>query len=330
MKIAVFDSHNYEKKSLMEQAQIFGFELVFFENRLTAQVAHLARGYEVILCFVNDDLSSPVVKVLHEGGTRFVALRCAGFNNVDLKACKEIGLRVSRVPEYSPAAVAEHAVGLILTLNRHIHRAYQRVRDGNFSIEGFVGFDLKGKTIGVIGTGKIGEVFCEIMLGFGCRVFAADLSPKKSLMDRGVVYTTLDHLFRESDIISLHVPLTPQTRHLINRESFAKCKKGVMLINTSRGGLIETPALIKALKSGFLGSAGLDVYEEEQGIFFHDLSEDILQDDDLARLLTFPNVLITSHQAFLTKEALENIAEATMKSISHYMSKSKVDYEILS
>jgi D-lactate dehydrogenase len=259
------------------------------------------------------------LKLLQSSGVQLIALRSAGFNHVDLISAEKLGLKVVRVPEYSPYAVAEHAVGLILSLNRKIHRAYSRVREGNFSLEGLVGVDLHGKTIGIIGTGRIGAVMAKIMSGFGCNVLAYDTQKDGVLIEKlGVHYVDLSELFRKADIISLHVPLTPETHHMINESAFSQMKKGVMLINTGRGALIESHALISALKSGHIGSAGLDVYEEEENIFFRDLSEQILQDDVLARLLTFPNVLITSHQAFLTQEALAKIAETTFQNIRDF------------
>lgn len=258
------------------------------------------------------------LKSLAAGGTQLIALRSAGFNHVDLASAQSLGLRVVRVPEYSPHAVAEHAVALILSLNRKIHRAYNRVREGNFSLDGLVGFDLNKKTVGVIGTGRIGFVLAKILSGFGCDVIAHDLAQNPKLIEMGVQYTSIDEILRKSDIISLHVPLTPKTRYLIDEKALALTKPGVMLINTGRGALIDTRALIKSLKSGHIGYAGLDVYEEEEGLFFEDLSEQILQDDKLARLMTFPNVLLTSHQAFLTEEALGNIAQVTLQNISEF------------
>jgi D-lactate dehydrogenase len=273
-----------------------------------------------VCAFVNDHLDKKTLQTLAAGGTQLIALRSAGFNHVDLASAQTLGLRVARVPEYSPHAVAEHAVALILSLNRKIHRAYNRVREGNFSLNGLVGFDLNKKTVGVIGTGRIGSVMAKILSGFGCQVIAHDIVQNPQLVEIGVKYVSLEEILRNSDIISLHVPLTPQTHHLIDERALALTKPGVMLINTGRGALIETSALIKSLKSGHIGSAGLDVYEEEEGLFFEDLSGQILQDDKLARLLTFPNVLLTSHQAFLTEEALGNIAQVTLQNISEFES----------
>lgn len=328
MKIAFFDTHRYDREGFTDANAGFKHDISFFETRLSKETANLAAGHEAVCAFVGDQLDRDVLATLAARGIRLIALRCAGFNNVDLPAAKELSLPVVRVPEYSPHAVAEHALALILALNRKTHRAYNRVRDGNFSLEGLVGFDLFGKTVGLIGTGKIGAAFAGIMLGLGCRVLAFDTRRDNALEARGVQYTDLGTLLRESAVISLHVPLTPATRYLINAETLALTSPGVMLINTGRGALIETAALIESLKSGHLGSAGLDVYEEEEGIFFADHSGEILQDDHLARLMTFPNVLITSHQAFLTREALANIAQTTLHSISDFAAGRSLSCEI--
>lgn len=328
MKIAFFDTHRYDREAFVSANSAFGHEIKFFEIRLSAETANLAGGYDAVCAFVNDRLDRSVIQCLVQVGVRMIALRCAGFNNVDIDAARELSCRVVRVPEYSPHAVAEHALALILSLNRNTHRAYSRVRDGNFSLEGFVGFDLFQRTVGVVGCGKIGAVFASIMLGLGCRVVACDAQPSDSLTERGVRYTTLEDLLSISDVISLHVPLTPATHHLINAKTLVLTKPGVMLINTGRGALIDTTALIESLKTGHLGSAGLDVYEEEEGIFFSDHSGEILQDDQLARLMTFPNVLITSHQAFLTRDALENIANTTLQSITDFSDGKLQSHEI--
>jgi D-lactate dehydrogenase len=312
MKIAVFDTHRFEIESLTEAARPHGYELVLLEPRLTATTAALARGCEAVCSFVNDQVNEEALGILAAEGVRLVAIRAAGFNHVDLAAASRLGIRVVRVPAYSPHAVAEHAVCLLLALNRKIHRAAARVRELNFSLDGLVGFDLHGKTIGVVGTGRIGAVFARIMLGFGCRVLACDRQPDPALAALpDLAYAELPDLLGRSDVVSLHVPLTPGTRHLIDQRAFASMKPGVILLNTGRGALIETRALIDALKAGRVGAAGLDVYEEEENVFFQDLSGKVLQDDVLARLLTFPNVLITAHQAFLTREALGNIADTT-------------------
>jgi D-lactate dehydrogenase len=315
MRIAFFDTHAFDREAFTAANARFGFDLTFFETRLTAATAALAVGFPVACPFVNDRLDADALRVLHAGGVRLIALRSAGYNHVDLAAAAHLALPVVRVPEYSPYAVAEHAVALLLALNRKIPRAANRVRDANFSLDGLVGVDLHGKTVGIIGTGRIGDVMATIMLGFGCRVLAFDLQKRQGLIDRGVRYVDLPDLYRMSDVISLHVPLTPKTRHLIDVAALQSMKRGVMIINTGRGALIDTRALIDALKGEHVGAAGLDVYEEEEGLFFRDLSDQVLQDDVLARLLTFPNVLITAHQAFLTQEALANIAETTLANV---------------
>lgn len=319
MRVAIFDAHRFEKETFCLANQEFGHELVFFEHRLTEDSAASAQGFEAVCAFVNDRLSRSTLETIQRQGVKLVALRSAGFNHVDGGAAKDLGLKVTRVPAYSPYAIAEHAVALILSLNRKIPKATARVRELNFSLEGLVGFDLYGKTIGVIGTGRIGMTFVRIMRGFGCRVLAFDNNPDQATASQaGFEYVPLDQLYAASDIVSLHVPLTPDTKHMVDERAFLLMKKDVMLINTSRGGLVDTKALIAALKSRHVGAAGLDVYEEEEGIFFQDLSEGVLQDDVLARLMTFPNVLITSHQAFLTREALRNIADSTLASIDEF------------
>lgn len=319
MKVAFFDAHKFERPIFEKINEAFHHDLVFFEHRLQKETAILANQFSCVCSFVNDKLDLESLTILKKAGVKLIALRSAGFNHVNLKAAKELGLVVVRVPEYSPYAVAEHAVALLLVLNRKIHRSYLRVRELNFSLDGLVGMDLHGKTVGVIGVGRIGAVFAKIMAGFGCKVFLHDLKPDQDLAKKlGVTYVSLDEIYRESDIISLHVPLNTQTRYLINENSLSKMKKGVFLINTGRGALVNTRHLIQFLKSGHLGGAGLDVYEEEEQIFFQDHSDEVLQDDVLARLLTFPNVVITSHQAFLTQEALENIAQTTLSNISDF------------
>ncbi|AXW60790.1 hydroxyacid dehydrogenase [Ralstonia solanacearum] len=311
MRILFFSSHRYDEDSFRAaQARSgHGFELVFQRAHLDVHTAPLAAGFEVVCPFVNDCLDADVLAVLAAGGTRLIALRSAGFNHVDLAAAQRLGLTVARVPAYSPHAVAEHAVGMILALNRRLHRACNRTREGDFSLDGLLGFDLAGKTVGVVGTGQIGQVFARIMAGFGCRLLAFDPFPQAAL---GVTYVPLPALLAQSDIVSLHCPLNADTHHLIDAGALASMKMGAMLINTSRGGLIDSPALIDALKSGQLGHLGLDVYEEEADLFFEDRSADVLQDDVLARLLTFPNVIVTAHQAFFTREALAGIADTTL------------------
>lgn len=328
MKIAFFSTHKYEVDVFHRANSPYNFEFTWLEAHLTPQTAELASGHDVVCAFVEDQLNREVISILKEKGIRLIALRSAGFNHVDMEAAKEMGISVVRVPEYSPHAIAEHAVALILNLNRRIHRSYQRVRELNFSLEGLVGFDLYKKTVGVIGTGKIGAAFSEIMLGFGCQVLASDMVESEELKAKGVTYTDFDTILAESDIISLHIPLTPNTHHLIDAQAIKKMKAGVLIINTGRGGLIETSALTDALKGRRIGGAGLDVYEEEEGVFFHDLSEHGLQDDTLARLLTFPNVLITSHQAFLTHEALNSIAETTLYNVDCFRQGKKSKNEV--
>ncbi len=319
MKIAMFDTHKYDRESFERANAGFGHQITFLEARLSSETAALARSHDVVCAFVNDRLDEAVLTTLREGGARLIALRSAGYNHVDLSAAERLGLPVVRVPEYSPYAVAEHAVALVLALNRKIHRASARVREWNFSLEGLVGFDLHGKTVGIVGTGRIGRAAARIFHGFGCRLLAFDAQPDAALSSElGLRYVELPELYREADIISLHVPLTPATHHMIDAAALSAMKPGVMLVNTGRGALIDSKALIGALKKGSLGAAGLDVYEEEEGIFFQDLSNRVLQDDVLARLLTFPNVVVTSHQAFLTKEALAAIARITLENVTAF------------
>jgi D-lactate dehydrogenase len=318
MRVAVFSAKAYDEKSLQEANANHGHDLVFLEPRLTPLTAALGAGFPAICAFVSDQLDAPILEELAGSGTRLIALRSAGFNHVDLDAARELGLTVARVPSYSPAGVAEHAVGLILTLNRKLHRAYTRIRDGNFSLEGLMGFEMKGRTIGVVGTGQIGTAFCRIMLGFGCRVLAHDPYPSDEARSLAVEFVDLDRIFSDSDIIALHAPLTKDTHHLIDAAALEKMKPGVMLINTSRGALIDTRAVIEALKSRRLGALGLDVYEEEDKLFFEDSSADLITDDVFARLLTFPNVMITGHQAFFTHEAIRNIAETTLANVTAF------------
>ncbi|MFA5582595.1 MAG: 2-hydroxyacid dehydrogenase [Bacteriovoracaceae bacterium] len=319
MKIAFFDSRPFEKEAFLKENASFNHEINFLEVKLDSTTAQVAAGHPCVCAFVNANLNAETLKVLKEGGTELIALRCAGFNNVDLEAVKNLGMRVARVPEYSPYAIAEHVVALIQTLNRKTHRAYNRVRESNFSLTGLMGFDLNQKTIGIIGVGKIGKVLAKIMNGFGCKVLLNDLNPDESFASSiNAKYVSLTDIYKASDIISLHVPLTPQTKYMIDESTLLEMKKGVMLINTGRGALINTKALINALKTGQVGYAGLDVYEEEENFFFQDLSGQILSDDTLARLLTFPNVLITSHQAFLTNEAMSAIASITLGNVSEF------------
>lgn len=317
-KVAVFDSKPYVRDAFSEQNR-HDYALSFFESRLSAETVSLAAGFSAICVFVNDAVTADVVGELAGLGVEMIALRCAGFNNVDVDACERRGISVARVPAYSPYAVAEHAAALMLTLNRRVHRAYSRVREGNFSLNGLVGFDMHGKTAGVVGAGKIGKCMLSILAGFGCRLLAYDMYPDQALVDRlGVRYVELDELLAQADVISLHAPLTPQTHHLIDAEAIAAMKPGVMLINTSRGALVDTAALVEGLKSRKIGAAGLDVYEEESGYFFEDFSDRVITDDVLARLMTFNNVVVTSHQAFLTKDALANIADTTFANLREF------------
>jgi D-lactate dehydrogenase len=323
MHVAVFSSKPHDVASL-NAANGAGHRLDFIEARLSPETAQLADGADAVCAFVNDDLGRPVIEALAASGTRLVALRSAGFNHVDLVAAEAAGLAVGRVPAYSPHAVAEHTVALILALNRKTHRAWNRVREGNFELEGLMGFDLHGKTVGIVGTGAIGAVLARIMVGFGCRVLARDPSPNPDCLALGVDYVELDALLAESDVITLQCPLTPQTHHLIDDAAVARMKRGVMLVNTSRGAVVDTRALIRGLKSGAIGSLGLDVYEEEADLFFEDLSNRIIPDDVFARLLTFPNVLITGHQAFFTTEAVAGIAETTIGNVTAFEREGRV------
>lgn len=318
MRTILFSTQTYDRDSFLACSS--DLDLHFQPARLTLDTAALAQGHAVVCAFINDDLSAPVLECLAEGGTQLIALRSAGYNHVDLHAAQQLGLTVVRVPAYSPHAVAEHAVALVLALNRRLHRAYNRTREGDFSLHGLTGFDLVGKRVGVVGTGQIGEVFARIMAGFGCALLAYDPYPNPAVEALGGRYVPLDELLAESDIVSLHCPLNDGTRYLVNSHSLQRMKRGAMLINTGRGALVETPALIEALKSGQLGYLGLDVYEEEANLFFEDRSDLPLQDDVLARLLTFPNVIVTAHQAFLTREALAAIARTTLDNISAWAS----------
>jgi D-lactate dehydrogenase len=310
MKIAFFSTKSYDREFF--DKYVTTHEIIYYEAPLNERTANLAAGCDAVCVFVNDKLNSSVMGALKTSGIKLVALRCAGFNNVNLAAAKANDIKVVRVPAYSPYAVAEHAVALILTLNRKTHKSYNRVREANFSLERLTGFDLHGKTVGVIGTGKIGQVFCEIMLGFGCKVLAFDLMENKELAAKSVEFLPVLDVLQKADIISLHCPLNELTKHIINAQTIDVMKEGVMLINTSRGGLIDTMAVIQALKTGQIGYLGLDVYEQEEKLFFNDLSENIIQDDVIMRLLSFPNVLITSHQGFFTEEALTQIAQTTL------------------
>ena len=318
MKIAFFSYKSYDKEYFENHLPGFGFEINYFRVKLEESTAEYAHGSDVVCAFVNDDLSRGVIEKLAGNGIKMIAMRCAGFNNVDLEAAVEFGIPVYRVPEYSPHAVAEHAVALIMGLNRKTHKAYNRVRDGNFSLSRLIGFNLHGKTVGVLGTGKIGRVFADLMQGFGCKILLYDKFPDPALEEKGYTYVDLSTLLKESDILSLHVPLMPETAHIINRNTLSMMKDNAMLINTSRGGLINTEHALDALRNKKLGYLGIDVYEQEEGVFFHNLQEQIIDDETLAILMAYPNVLITAHQAFFTKEALDEITRTTLENIKDF------------
>jgi D-lactate dehydrogenase len=318
MHVAVFSTHPFDRQFFDEANLAHRHELHYFEARLTSTTCTLALDFPVICAFVNDQLDANVLGRLVAGGTRMIALRSAGFNHVDLNEARKLGFTVARVPAYSPHAVAEHTIALMLVLNRKIYRAYSRVREGNFALDGLLGFDLFGRTVGIVGTGKIGTVVARILVGFGCRVLAYDVAPTQECQAMGVEYQSLDEIWTQSDIITVHTPLTAQTRHMVDANAIARMKSGVMLINTGRGALVDTPAVIAGLKSGHIGYLGLDVYEEEEGLFFEDLSSHVIQDDVFAQLLTFPNVVVTAHQAFFTRDALRAIAETTVGNISAF------------
>ncbi|NJM66147.1 MAG: 2-hydroxyacid dehydrogenase [Acaryochloris sp. RU_4_1] len=318
MRVAIFSSKSYDRQFLNTANADHHHELVFFEPRLTAATAPLAAGFPVVCVFINDCLDAEALEKLAAQGTRLLALRSAGFNHVDVAKATDLGLTVVRVPDYSPYAVAEHAVGMILMLNRKLYRAYNRVRDDNFSLEGLLGFDLHGCAVGIVGTGKIGQCFAQIMKGFGCQLLAYDPYPNPACIELGVTYVDLTDLLSQSKIASLHCPLTSATHHLINATTLATLQPGAMLINTSRGGLIDTPAVIAAIKSGQVGYLGIDVYEQEENLFFEDLSDTVIQDDHFQLLQSFPNVLITAHQAFFTRNALESIATTTLSNITDF------------
>ncbi len=319
IKIALFSTKSYDKEYFELFRPKDEIEVRYFKSALNEDTTELVKGFEIVCVFVNDHINRTVLGCLHKHGIKLIALRCAGFNNVDLEAAHEFGIKVVRVPAYSPNAVAEHAMALILTLNRKTHKAYNRIREGNFSLERLTGFNIYEKTLGVVGTGQIGKAFCNIALGFGANIVAYDLYPNSELEAKGVKYVSIDELFRQSDIISLHCPLTSDTRHMINSKAFKKMKDGVMIINTSRGALIDSKAAIKALKKRKLGYFGIDVYEQEENLFFQDHSESIIEDEVIMRLTSFPNVLITSHQAFLTHEAMEQITIITYQNIKDFV-----------
>ncbi|MFQ3621850.1 MAG: 2-hydroxyacid dehydrogenase [Spirochaetales bacterium] len=328
IRLAFFDTKPYDRQYFDLHSNTFGVEIKYFPVKLGSDTATLAKGYDAVCAFVNDEIDATTVELLFSQGIQLIALRCAGYNNVDLQAVWG-KIHVVRVPAYSPHAVAEHAVALLLSLNRKIHKAYLRTREGNFTLAGLVGFDLYGKTAGIIGTGQIGRITGKILSGFGMRVLGHDPYPNETwAQEIGATYVGLEELLAQSDVISLHCPLTPENYHLINTEALARMKKGALLINTGRGALIDTKALIEALKTNHLGGAGLDVYEEEEEYFFEDFSSTIITDDILARLLTFPNVLITGHQAFLTQEALSAIAITTLKNVQDFFQSGSLPNEI--
>ncbi len=324
VKIAFFDAKEHDIASFEKANSNGEFEIKFYETKLAADTVKLAKGFDVVCVFVNDDVDAAVIDKLYKYGVKLVALRCAGYNNVDIEHA--FGkVHVCRVPAYSPYAVAEHAMALLLTSIRRIHKAYIRTRDHNFSLNGLTGFDLHGKTVGVVGTGKIGRIFIDICKGFGMNVIAYDKFPAK---DSGLNYVNLDEIWEKADIISFHCPLTEETTHMVNKDSIAKMKKGVVLVNTSRGALIDSEALLEGIKDRQVGAACLDVYEEESDVFFHDFSGHIIADDTLARLISMPNVIVTSHQAFLTQEALTNIADTTLGNIRQFVSEGRCDNEL--
>jgi D-lactate dehydrogenase len=318
MRIAFFSTHKFDRRFFDDANRNRAHGIRYLEPRLTSATAALATGCETVCAFVNDELNEPVLTILAANGVRMLALRSAGFNHVDLPAARRLGIIVARVPAYSPHAVAEHTVALMLALNRKIYRAYARVREGNFSLDGLLGFDLYGRTVGIVGTGRIGTVLARILIGFGCRVIAYDVRRSEECLDMGVQYFSLDELWSQSDIVSLHAPLTPESRHMVDAAAIGRMKPGVMIVNTGRGALIDTAAVIEGLKIGHIGYLGLDVYEEEERLFFQDLSSHIIQDDVFARLLTFPNVIVTAHQAFFTAEALKAIAETTLDNVTAF------------
>jgi len=327
MEIAVFSAKSYDRQ-FIDAAAANQHQLHYIEAQLTADTAVLARGAGAICAFVNDHVDEGVLQALESQRVGLVALRSAGFNNVDLAAAKRHGITIARVPAYSPEAVSEHAVALILSLDRNIHRAYARVREGNFALEGLLGFNLHGRTVGVVGTGRIGTCVARILTGFGCKLLAYDIKPNTICSDIGVAYVPLAKLLEESDIVTLHCPLTPQTRHLIDADAISRLKRGAMLINTSRGAIVDTKAVVDGIKSGAIGHMGLDVYEEEAALFFDDKSDQVIRDDLFERLLTFPNVLVTGHQGFFTADALKAIADTTIANINAFAKTGKAVYEV--
>ncbi|WP_339884863.1 2-hydroxyacid dehydrogenase [Polaribacter vadi] len=328
MNLAVFSTKPYDKEYFEKFKNEYDIKISYYEASLKPNTAKLTKDFDAVCVFVNDVLNKKTVETIAKKGVRLIALRCAGFNNVDLNACKENNIKVVRVPAYSPEAVAEHAMALILTLNRKTHKAYNRVREGNFSLTNLIGFNLYKKVVGVVGTGKIGAAFCRIAKGFGCEVLAYDINKNEELEKNGVKYVSLEELFNKSDVISLHCPLNEKTKHIIDKSSIKKMKKGVLLVNTSRGALVNTKDVITGLKSKKIAFLGIDVYEQEENLFFKDLSESIIKDDLLLRLNSFPNVLITSHQAFFTKEAMTEITTTTLNNIQEFMNDEKLTNEV--
>lgn len=329
MKIAFFDTHSYDKKSFVEANKAFNYEIDFRDYKLNENTAMTAQGFDVVCVFVNDVVNEAVIKTLADCGVKLIALRCAGFNNVDLKAAAAAGIKVVRVPAYSPYAVAEHGVALLMSLTRHIPQAYLRTKTANFNIEGLTGRDLFGLTAGILGTGKIGRIMADILMGFGMKIIAYDPFPNtKWAQEKNIEYVDLEEIFKRSDVLSLHCPLTEETKHIVNHDRMKMMKHDAVIINTGRGALIDSKALVHALKHGHIGGIGMDVYEEESKYFFSDWSTDIMTDDTLARLLTFPNVIITGHQAFLTTNALKNLADTTLDNIKAFSSGNELVNEV--
>lgn len=329
MKIAFFDTHSYDKKSFVEANKAFNYEIDFRDYKLNENTALTAQGYDVVCVFVNDVVNAEVIKTLADCGVKLIALRCAGFNNVDLKAAAAAGIKVVRVPAYSPYAVAEHGVALLMSLTRHIPQAYLRTKTANFNIEGLTGRDLYGLTAGILGTGKIGRIMADILMGFGMKIIAYDPFPNEQwAKEKNIEYVGLDEIFQRSDVLSLHCPLTEETKHVVNHDRMKMMKHDAVIINTGRGALIDSKALVHALKHGHIGGIGMDVYEEESKYFFSDWSTDIMTDDTLARLLTFPNVIITGHQAFLTTNALKNLAETTLENVKAFAAGTELVNEV--
>jgi D-lactate dehydrogenase len=324
IKIAFFSSKKYDEEMFNKFKNNYPYELGFFEVHLNTLTVELAKGFQAICAFVNDDLSKDVLKRISDFGIKLILLRCAGYNNVDLKTAKELGITVMRVPDYSPYAVAEHALGMILTLSRKFHKAYYRTREGNFSINGLMGFELHEKIVGIIGTGKIGRITMKVLSGIAKKIIAYDPYPVKDKEGLDFEYVSLDNLYKEADIISLHCPLSPESKHIINSDSISKMKERVVIINTSRGGLIDTEAVIGGLKSGKISALGIDVYEEEGDLFFEDMSDTVIQDDTLMRLMTFPNVLVTGHQAFFTERAMRDIVSSTYENLKSFLEKNPI------